>query len=137
MAGKPGWHQTDEAKAKIRAAKLGTRHTPEAIARIRAAKANAPRGEQHPCWKGGLTKGQGRVRQYVDLGKSNGNYVLRARVVAEQMIGRPLRSDEHVHHKNGITDDDRPENLEVLPRPEHARHHAFARPYDPETGRWL
>lgn len=41
-------------------------------------------------------------------------YVRRCILVAEQKIGRPLKSGEVVHHKNQQRDDDRPENLEVL-----------------------
>lgn len=44
-------------------------------------------------------------------------------VIAEQMLGRPLTAHEHVHHRNGVKSDNRPENLEVVDGREHLRHH--------------
>lgn len=55
------------------------------------------------------------------LAGSNG-YVAEHRKVMHD-LGYDL-TGLHVHHRNGVKDDNRPENLEVLTAEEHAAHHA-------------
>lgn len=45
------------------------------------------------------------------------------RVIAEQMLGRPLRKDEIVHHIDGNKHNNDPSNLRIMTQSEHAKIH--------------
>jgi HNH endonuclease len=48
----------------------------------------------------------------------NGSYVFEHVLVMEEMLGRYLLPGENVHHRNGVRDDNRPENLELWATPQ-------------------
>lgn len=48
---------------------------------------------------------------------SNG-YVFEHVLVMEELLGRNLVPGETVHHRNGLRDDNRPQNLELWTRPQ-------------------
>ena len=88
---------------------------------------------EFPSYKGGDTCiSQGYVFEYIPGHRlqNNWGWVAQHRLVAEDMLGRPLvRSGddtiaECVHHKDSCRTNNDPSNLEVMTRRSHLQHHA-------------
>lgn len=96
----------------------------------RRLSAAQPRGAGAYRWKGGTHRHQGYVLVFMPEHPqaSRSGYVRRSHLVMESALGRPIAPHEVVHHINEVRDDDRPENLEVLPsQAHHVRHHNIGR----------
>lgn len=99
--------------------KIGIPVSKETAEKIRDAQL----GEKNHAWKGGRYEDQGyiRVKDHAHPYRNTSNYVAEHRLVVEKSIGRILYPWELVHHKNGIRNDNRIENLEIKYRGEHHR----------------
>ncbi|MBT4817729.1 MAG: HNH endonuclease [Lentisphaerae bacterium] len=83
------------------------------------------RGEDHPNWRTGVHITQDGYREVPVPGSTDSHrYRAEHRFVAERMVGRTLHPWEVVHHRNRDRQDNRPENLQVLSRRDHAALHA-------------
>ncbi|XZE33768.1 HNH endonuclease signature motif containing protein [Pirellulaceae bacterium SH501] len=82
-------------------------------------------GEQSPNWQNGFTISTHGYKHILTSDPNRTNrYEPEHRLVMAKVLGRPLTSDEVVHHINRDKTDNRPENLQVLSRQEHAALHA-------------
>lgn len=64
-----------------------------------------------------------------------GREIREHRWLMEQHLGRPLRRDEHVHHRNHDKTDNRLENLELKPGRVHVQEHWQEGHYEPRVQR--
>ena len=88
----------------------------------RAATIKAHKGKRSCSWKGGRRKDH---YGYIQIWKPEHpnakmkGYIHEHRLVMSKHLKRPLTSKEFVHHKNGIKDDNRLENLELMTKQVH------------------
>lgn len=89
------------------------------------------RGEKHNQWKNGRAK---TLNGYITLymGYEEKRKLEHVHVV-ESHINRKLKHDEIVHHINGIRDDNRIENLQVMTRSDHTRLHQTGKKTNDKT----
>ncbi len=79
--------------------------------------------------KGGIGHKKKRSDGYVAIyfpdhpNSSKDGYVMEHILVMECVVGRRLHGEECVHHKNGKRNDNRIENLQLMTKSEHMRHH--------------
>ena len=78
-------------------------------------------GSANANWKGGKTyhrKGYVLVKTRDHPKATKNGYAFEHVLVMEAMLGRFLVPGETVHHRNGVKDDNRPENLELWIKPQ-------------------
>ena len=87
------------------------------------------KGARNPNWKGGkFAKDTSRVSGgYIYVYRpehpycTKAGYVFRHRLVMEEHLGRYLKPEEKVHHRNGIKKDNKWWNLEVVTKPHYGK----------------
>ena len=89
----------------------------------RCASCRSSARDSNANWKGGRTRhkaGYVMVRAPAHPRVKKSPYVFEHILIAEELLGRYLEPGESVHHRNGVRDDNRPENLELWTRPQPA-----------------
>ena len=100
----------------------GKQHSEKSKEKIKKSlKEYYEKGNHSPSWRGGRRK---LKSGYIRIWKPRHpqaviGYVLEHRLIMEKSLGRYLDQNETIHHKNGIKDDNRLENLELVLRRAH------------------
>lgn len=106
----------------------------------RSCLAKSKTGNKNPCWRGGRVRhSSGYIFIFIPNHpfSNKDGYYFEHRLMMEFKLNRFLKENEVVHHVNGIKDDNRIENLELLDsQSTHAKFHYKEREIDLD-GRFL
>ena len=102
---------------------------------LKKSKSERFSGSGGANWNGGVTYNSSGYKMIYSPNHPNSttDYVMEHRLIMEEEIGRLLKEDEVVHHKNEIKDDNRIENLELMKVGEHITKHNKGREVSKET----
>lgn len=94
--------------------------------------------EKSHKWKGGRINNRGYILIFLPEhpNADSKGYVPEHRLAMSKKLGRPLTSNEHVHHINGISDDNRIGNLVLLSKSAHLKIHASTAGKKGAEARW-
>ena len=120
---------SNETREKLRIINLGRKHSKETLEKMSVAKKGKPcnfiktkfkKGHKPFIYNGGYLRNDG----YMFIHKPNhpfarDSYVMEHRLTMEKQISRYLTSEERVHHRNEIKNDNRIENLEIVSQDHH------------------
>ena len=118
-----GKHHTEETKKKISKTKLGVPvHTQKHKDYLKTL-----RGKKSYSYCNGEYIHSGG---YVGVLQDDGSYKLRHRIIAEKVLGRPLKPSEIVHHFDGDKQNNSNDNLLICSQAYHAWLHGMQKERD-------
>lgn len=114
-----------EARRKNGKASLGVKRSDETRKRISDAKKKYRKRNDYEFGGHEKLRTDGYISVFVPNHPTatKDGFVLKHRLVMEQHLGRLLEKGEDVHHINGIRNDNRIENLQILSHSDHTRLH--------------
>lgn len=125
MSRKKGFKHSKETRKRISIARKGIKFSDKHRKNLSKSHKGKFTGFDSPHWKGIRKHSAGYILIYKPEHPfcDHKGYVFEHRLVMEEKVGRYLTLNEIAHHINGVRNDNRPENLELLTKFIHKSYH--------------